>query len=456
MALSTQLNAQQLNNSFTLKQALAEADQTYPALNGREAAIGEYQIRKQEAQSRLLPQMQLQLQNSYGTYQGSSGAFFPVPGVFNVTGNTIAGANEVKATSNTFGSVIMDWKFFEFGKQRKTIDAAEYQLQGAKSSYDAERVALHAKVTRLYLDIPYSYASLNWAKHNVKRVKQILDLTVSLARAGLKSGADTSIASSAYSQALVVEQEWQGKLQASKINFTEVVPFQQSAISASTFIPGNTLENYNQPELTADTVVQSHPYLQVLDKQIAYEKTQQAIASRKIFPSLSVLGGLSARSSGINPDGTVQGGIVSGYHNYANNYLVGIGLSWNISGAYTSTLEKRRARKVVQGALAKYNLQKLQMNTSLQALSARITQQEKLLLESGKAFKKATQAYELYLSRYEGGLINLTELLQIQSLLQSAENIQIQAGQTFWNLLAAQAELSGDFSFLISQFNEVL
>lgn len=51
MALSTQLNAQEASKTVTLKQALTQADQTYPGLSAREAVIAEYKIRKQEIQS---------------------------------------------------------------------------------------------------------------------------------------------------------------------------------------------------------------------------------------------------------------------------------------------------------------------------------------------------------------------------------------------------------------------
>ncbi|SMC89623.1 TolC family protein [Pedobacter nyackensis] len=446
IAFAAQLKAQQ-KNTLTLKEAFAEADRTYPGLAERAATVGEYQIRKKEVQSRAIPQVQLQAQNSYGTFQGSSGAFFPVPGVFNVTGNNTPIGSGVQATGNTFGSVVMDWKVFEFGKQRKAIDAAEYQAQGAQSSYDAAQLSLHSKVSRLYLDIYYSHANLNWAEKNVKRVNQILDLSVSLSLAGLKPGADTALASSAYSQALAVRHEWLGKYEASKINFQEVVPLRDWSPQEQVPAMGDSMA------IATDSVKKDHPYLQVIDKQLQYEKAMEQVASRKIFPSLSVLGGVSTRGSGIGKNGIAENGLGSGYQNFADNYLVGIGLTWNISGAYTSSLEKKRSKKTIQGVQAKYNLQRLQMSTSLQALSSRITQQQQLLKESDKAFKKASDAYELYLSRYESGLINLTELLQIQSLLEAAERENIQAGQNYWNLITAQAEISGDFSYLLNHFN---
>ncbi|MET3114927.1 outer membrane protein TolC [Pedobacter sp. CG_S7] len=428
----------QQSNTLSLNQAWEQASNTYPGLKAQEAHIGEYEFNKKEVQSRSLPQVQLQAQNSYGTFAGSNGAFFPVPGIFNVTGNSSTAETGQNAAVNTYGSVLMDWKIFEFGKQRKAVEAAEYQVQGAKSSYDAAGLSLKTKVTRLYFEILYSYSNLIWAKQHVKRVKEIMDLSVSLAQAGLKPGADTSLTSSSYSQAMAYQKEWQGKYNASKINMTEVVPQQDFVLPQESFLL------YNDLQQNTDSVSLSHPYLQVLNKEVLYEKAREAFASRKVFPTLSILGGLSTRGSDINTHRN---------YNYTNNYLIGIGLTWNISGAYTSSLEKKRAEKTVQSVVAKYELQKLQMNTSLAAVSERILQQQQQVLENNMAQNKAKEAYELYLSRYEGGLINLTDLLQIQFLLQSAEKEAIEAQQVLWSLVTTHSEISGDFNYLSTHFN---
>ncbi|MBE9601508.1 TolC family protein [Pedobacter sp. MC2016-24] len=299
IAFSNSVKAQQLP-IITLKDAFAEADRTYPGLAERTAGVEEFEIRKKEVQSKSLPQVQLQAQQSYGTYQGSSGAFFPVPGVFNVTGNSLGLDAGAQATGNAFGSVLMDWKVFEFGRQRKSVAAAEYQVQGAKSSYDASRLSLHSKISRLYLDIFYSKANLQWAERNVERVNQVLEIAKSLSSAGLKPGADTAIVSSAYSQALAIRYEWLGRYQASQANFTEVVP------NISWSVADHSSSEMEIAKADQDTINSTHPYLQVIEKQLAYEKTLEQVVARKILPSFSILGGVSTRGSGIGQNGIIN------------------------------------------------------------------------------------------------------------------------------------------------------
>ncbi|MBB5646724.1 TolC family protein [Pedobacter cryoconitis] len=443
MLISVSTYAQQ-PAGLSLTYAWEIAYQNYSGLLAKNALLEESQYAQKEIQSRSLPQMQLQLQNSYGTFAGSNGAFFPVPGVFNVNGTK--SGQENTAAANTFGSVLADWKFFEFGKQRKTIKAAGYKVQEAKSGYDAAKLALQAKVTSLYVGILYANSNLEWADQQVKRVKEILDLSVSLADAGLKPGADTALAASSYLLAKATKDEWTGKYNAGKINFSEVVPLAEIQLPQQSFMRYQTLQ------VSSDSISPDHPYLQILDKQVRYNEIQNELSSRKMLPSFSLSGGLSARGSGISANGAVNRDLSAGYTNTARNYLVGIGLTWNLSDIYTGSFAKKRTAQAVQASKFSYDLQKLQMNTALQAVGSRVNQQLKQVANTRLALAKAQQAYNLYLSRYESGLINLTELLQIQSLLQQVEKNAIEVQQEFWNLLIKRAELSGDFSELSSQF----
>ncbi|WP_316822320.1 TolC family protein [Pedobacter gandavensis] len=420
----------------------------YPLLAEKQAKIGESEYRKRELQNMAIPQVQLQLQNSFGTFEGTNGAFFPVPGIFNVSGKGASDPTGLGTTMNSFGSILMDWKVSQFGKQQKMIAAAGFEVQEARSNYEASKLSLLANATSRYLDLLYTGSGRKWADKNTKRVKEILELSVSLAEAGLKPGADTALAAATYLQAQAELEDWNGKYQAGQIKLKELAP----ALVADQVLP---LKKYMNTCFTVeklDAVGVLHPFLQILDKQLMVQQLQREVIGKKQLPSISLLAGFSARGTGINADGTVQNNYSSGYNNGAQNYLVGLGLSWNLSNLYTGSLEKKRAQKQVDAAKSRYQLQKLQMNTNLQAVTSRIQAQIRQVEKTEEAVLKTINAYELYLSRYEAGLINLTDLLQIQSLLQQVEKSNIEVHQALWTQLNTKAELSGDYSFLFHQF----
>ncbi|MDF3076912.1 MAG: hypothetical protein K0S09_801 [Sphingobacteriaceae bacterium] len=430
---------------LSLSEAWEAAFSGYPGLSEKQALIRESEYQKRELQNDFLPNLQLQVQNSYGTFAGSTGAFFPLPGTFNVSGNpAISGAS---AAANTFGSVLMDWHVFEFGRQRKAIQAAQANIQKAESTFDATKLSVQAKVSRLYSDILYTGSKLQWAKDNAERVKEIVELSKTLAEAGLKPGADTLLAASSYLQTLGELDDWKGQLEASKVRLTELVPVDEKNV-------GFSFSNYLSatPLSPADTSATGHPYLNVISDQLENDKLRTEVAARKLFPSVSILGGLSSRGSGIGSDGVVNSGWSSGFNNQNSNYLIGLGLTWNISSAFNSITERNRIKQQQAATQSRFEAQSLQLNTGLQSVNSRLTESKKRVEKTNGAVDKARKAYELYLSRYQNGLINLTELLQIQLLLQQSEKVNIEAYQQFWDQVIARSELSGDFSYLSNQF----
>ncbi|MDO8992186.1 MAG: TolC family protein [Daejeonella sp.] len=437
----------QNDKHISISEAWDAAFANYPGLTEKKAQIRESEYRKTEVKNGFLPQVQVQLQNTYGSYAGSTGAFFPLPGIFNVSGNNRLNG-QPDAAANSYGSVLMDWKLFEFGKQRKEVEAAKYAVEEAGSNFNVAKLQLQTKVTKLYINILYNQSKLEWAKENVTRVKEILNLSKSLSEAGLKPGADILLASSSYLQTLAELDDWNGKLSSSRIQLTEVVPLLPESILLSTNRFLTTLAGITG----TDSVSNAHPYLDVIGTRILYDRTQEQIAARKIFPFVSLLGGLSSRGSGIGKDGTASTGWSSGFNNTSNNYLVGVGLTWNISSAYNSTVERKRAGQKLLATRSRYDLQALELNTGFQSVSTRIDEQLKQVMKTTQAVQNARNAYDLYLSRYESGLINLTELLQIQLLLQQSEKINIEAYQQLWEQEILRSELSGDFNKISNQF----
>ena len=74
-------------------------------------------------------------------------------------------------------------------------------------------------------------------------------------------------------------------------------------------------------------------------------------------------------------------------------------------------------------------------------------------MDAQTALNASQQAYDLYVTRYESGLINLIELLQLQKTLQDAENNYVTATAAYWNELINQSESTGSLSLLLSQIN---
>ena len=111
------------------------------------------------------------------------------------------------------------------------------------------------------------------------------------------------------------------------------------------------------------------------------------------------------------------------------------------------------AEKQIQSANANFEEGKLQLETAYNAAVVRCQQRKEMLLDAGTALEASREAYDLYVTRYETGLINLIELLQLQKTLQDAENNYVKATRAYWSELINQSESIGSPQLLLSQPN---
>src|SRR5690606_28287284 len=241
-------------SEVNLYQVYNTALERYPGVNERVAAIQAAQLDQKLIKSKQLPQAKLQLQNSFGTLESSSGAFFPLPGMFNINGST--DADDINTSFNMYGSVLADWEIFSFGKLNAELEASNLKVQESVSDLSIYELDLQSLISRLYLKIIYNDVRLKWSQDNVSRINEIYKVSKVLAAAGLTPGADTALASSSYYQLRSEEDLLRGKLQASKHQLNEFlsVDVGRMKISSNSFLNAERVNRGGE-----DSV--KHPYL---------------------------------------------------------------------------------------------------------------------------------------------------------------------------------------------------
>lgn len=193
------LYAQQTEN--TLGSLWPEVEKNYPGVNARTSAVDAAKLHERAVKSDMLPQVKAQVQNTYGTYEGSAGAFFPQPGFFNVSGTTSALGGS-STTANSFGSTTVEWELFSFGRLRKENEAVRTLFDKTVSEKDAYLLNLKKILSERYINLLYNDAKLNWTAKNAERLDSIRNITSGLSAAGLRPAADSLLASSSYIQAM--------------------------------------------------------------------------------------------------------------------------------------------------------------------------------------------------------------------------------------------------------------
>lgn len=439
------LYAQQQKEN-TLGSLWSKVEKNYPGVGSKIAAIDAAKLSERAVKGSMLPQVNAQAQNTYGTYEGNAGAFFPQAGFFNVSGATVPLGGSSTA-ANTFGSAIVKWELFSFGKLRKQNEAAGALYNKSVSEKDAYLLNLKKTLSERYIFLLYNDAKLNWTVKNAERLNYIRKITSDLSASGLRPAADSLLASSSYMQAMGENDKWEGFQNASLIKLLELYGDDTVDFIASTKRFSNPSAVYSNSETAINA---SHPMLDVLDKQSQYYTLSGKAQKSASLPSVNLLGGYAYRGTGINPNGTVSAAWKDGFNNTTGNFLAGIGITWNITSLHTNRLKAKELFKEAESTRFLHSQYEQAMQADLSASQIKIGQQYKQLQKTKLAVQQSQDAYEMYLARYKSGLISLSELLQIRTLLEQAENALIEASSDYWILLAYKAELTANFDFLFN------
>ncbi len=443
---SLSLYAQE-HSSLSLGGLWQKVEQNYPGLQAQEDLISSKSSQRQAVKSQALPQLKFQAQNSYGTFEGSNGAFFPQSGFFNVSGtpNTLDGSDQ---TFNTFGSVVMEWEIFAFGKQTQENKAATAQFNQSVAQKDAYLIQLKRELALRYIQNLYATANFDWMQKNAARLQNIERLTKGLALSGLKPEADNLLAHSSYLQAAGQQNYWTGVKQASHITLVELVGESLNATNSSQI--DHFLTHALSQSLTFESTSSSdHPVLQQYKQEASFFEHRSKSITRASLPSVKLLGGYALRGSGIQTQ-TVSNQWKDGFSNSVDNYLVGLGITWNFSSLFTNQHKKQALNKQAESADKKYSAYEQALQANIEANQIQLQEQTAQLKQTQQAVEEATQAYTMYLARYQSGLITLTELLQIQQLLEQAEKTHIEAAQHYWLQLVSTATLKANFDYLFT------
>lgn len=444
--LSMTLQAQE-QPSMTLGSLWQKVEHNYPGLQAEQALVTAKASQQQAIKSQALPQFKIQAQNSYGTFEGSNGAFFPQAGFFNVSGNPnlIEGTDQ---TFNTFGSAVVEWEVFAFGKQQQENQAAHAQYNQQVAQREAYILQLKKELALRHIQNLYATAHWDWMNKNADRLKSIESITEGLALSGLKPAADNLLAHSSYLQAAGQQSYWTGNKQATHIALMELIGEPMPPLDSTHLHHFLTFPLQSLPSSTSIESLE-HPVLTQYKQEASYFEHSSKSVARAGLPRVKVLGGYAIRGTGIQTN-TATDKWKDGFSNAIDNYLVGVGITWNFSSLLTNQHKKQTLNKQAESAEKKHQAYQQALQANIEASQVQLREQVHQLQQTHQAIVHATEAYLMYMARYKSGLITLSELLQIQQLLEQAEKTHIEATQQYWLQLVTAATLTADFDFLFT------
>ena len=440
--------------TLSLKDAIKTALDNYGSIKAK----GNYTNASKEnvklSKRDYLPNLNISAQQDYGTINGMNGPSFP----YGALGASSSGPALAQQNWNAaFGAlylVNMNWDFFTFGRIHEKVNLSKIDVRQKENDLSQEKFQHQVKVAAAYLNLLASQRLLRNQQKNLARAEVFRNTAVARVKNGLLAGVDSTLASAEVSKAKIELNRSKDlvKEQNNKLVLLMGVEVQDFITDTSfvTQIPKSipTLQNTN------DSI---HPLLKFYKSRIDFSNQQVKFLKRNYYPTLSMFGVLQTRASGFDNDyGTNQDAFTQNYWDGVNpsrsNYLIGVGISWNIITPFKVSRQVASQRYISQGLQEEYNVIDQELKAQQNLADAKIKIAMDNYAESPIQVRAAAQAYLQKSTLYKNGLTNLTDLTQTLYALNRAETDRDIVNNNVWQSLLLKAASSGDFNLFINEF----
>lgn len=438
MALLMSLNtfAQQNKAPISLKTLLNQVNANAPVLITDSAAIGIRQAQAAETRGNWLPNLKLNYQADIGTNNNVAGPYFGF-GIVPSDSRGVRTTNNTTTVSANVGVAALDWEVYNFGAYGAQNKVANSDIRVQQSQFANSKYQLQAYTIGNYLLLMRLQNFLNIQSRNIQRNVEIRRSVQSLAKSGVRAGVDTSIAEAELSKARLnyielANQVKQVQLQLSAVSglpYQSIVP--DTASETALIDQPAALQPIGQGTL-------NHPLINYYRSIYQNSLQREDLVKKSYNPKILFEAAAWGRGSSVDANDHFNS-LSTGWGFDRNNYLVGIGISYNLFD-----LRRKQLKLRTQKAQTNYNSRKLQEQKQLLAVNASQADVEletarQRLQEIPHQLKAANDGYRQKLSLYKNGLTDIIELNAALSILYRAETDYAQAKYSYSSALFQKA-----------------
>ncbi|MGZ3848894.1 MAG: TolC family protein [Flavisolibacter sp.] len=430
------------DSMITLRAAIDISQARYPLLLGRRAEMQAAAANIQVINYSNMPRLDAAYQANLSTANNITGLFYP--GIVLPMSGPPSQSNDYTPVSGSAASLLFNWEALTFGAQDAQIKVAGAEAALKKVGLDRDIFQNSIEVIGKYLDVILAQENVGIQQQNIQRVEVNLKESRVLTKSGIRPGVDTALFLSELSKAKV------GWLQASRQLQNEQWLLAQLLVMDRLPNPADTSLLTHLPVLTGrDSVFSSHPLVQYAQNQINLSRSKEQMLRTSWLPQLHVFGTLFARGSGVGVDGHLK--IANGLGPSRFNYGAGFQLAFPILkyGEVKRQLQVQTLlTRSAQETLAQTNRELI---TQQRIAQTNFDNSLAVVQESELQLKAAAYAYSAMHTRYTTGLVNLSDMVQVQYNLLQAELSLRKAYWDTWQALLLEAAVKGDVTFFLNQ-----
>ena len=442
---------------LTLKQAVQTALTNYGTIRAKANYVKASQANVKEARREYLPDINFAAQQDYGTVNSSFGplAAYKIP--------PAASSGPVLANQNwnaAFGALYLtnvNWDFFQFGRAKEKTKVAQTILNRDMTDLDQERFQQSIRVSAAYLNLLAAQELTISQQRNLDRADSFQLVVTARAKSGLNPGVDSSLANAEVSNA--------------KIALTNAIEFQQeqaNQLAQLMQVPAPDSNNFQLDSVFVSKIpnalttppaqtMENHPLLKFFRERINVSDEEAKYLKTFNYPTFSLFGVFQDRGSGFgstygaNPNAYTSD-YLKGVSFGAANYVVGVGVSWNLTTPLRIHQQVAAQRWTSEGLKEEYGLVNQQLNAQLVLSATRIKNALDNYREAPVQVKAASDAYLQKATLYKNGLATIVDVTTASFILNQAETQRDIAFNNVWQALLFKAASSGDFALFFNEF----
>ncbi len=440
-------------NQLTLSDAIKTGLNNYQNIQAKRNYVNASAALVKNAKNQYLPDVTASIQQAYGTVNGQYGVFSSSTGA-----SAIGSSGPLYSSQNwnaAFGSIYLintNWEFISFGRLQSRIDVANKQLLLDSANLTQEKFVQSVKIAGAYLNLLIAQRFVQNAKANVDRANYVDQTVIARTKSGLNPGVDSSIANSDLSAAklsLIQSINNEQQLRNQLCQLINIVP---AVLILDTNYFANQPLDYN-----TNFAVVNNPQVQFYKSRIDYSSTAEKYLQKSINPGLNLFGTFQGKGSGFDYNYTplLDANYSKSYFDGVNpsryNYLVGVGIGWNIISPAKIKQQVKAQQFVTAAYQNEYDLISTQLRDQLLLSDQQIENSINSIKEVPVEYKAASDAYLQKTVLYKNGLTNIVDVQQALYNLNRAETDMSVAYINIWQALLLKAAASGDFDLFMKQ-----
>lgn len=440
--------------TLSLKDAVNTALANYGSIKAKSRYVDAAKANLEQSRRDYAPNLVISAQQDYGTVNGQNGPLYGFGG-FGVASSGLPLAEQ--NWNAAFGALYLanfNWDFFTFGRSRERIKIAKTSVAQNESDLVQEQFQHQVRVAAAYLNLLAAQRITYAQQRNLDRAVIFRNTAAARASNGLIPGVDSSQANAEVSNAKIsltkavdMEQE-----QANKLAVLLGMPPADFVLD-STFVKQIPASIYKE----ALSKGEEHPVLKFYQSRINLSNEQTKYFRRLYYPTFTMFGIIQGRGSGFSAGYTQdQTAFTRNYGQGVNptrgNYLVGIGMNWNLSTILRNSQQVRSQKLITEGMQEEYALADQQLKAQIALAETKIANAMANYSEVGIQVRAASDAYQQKSALYKNGLATVVDVTQTLYALNRAETDRDITYNNVWQALLMKAAATGDLSIFMNEF----